>query len=614
MWQIVNSTNILYEAGVCAVLERLNPTWDLDAIFPGGSESEAFGSFVDQLEADIAALRDRVAGMQAPQTPDDALAWGGVLDTVQDLARRLRQASAFVGCLNAQNVKDQQAKIHSGRMKQLYAAYSAVMTQLDSQLLAMPEQAFAALVQAEPLRPIAFNLEERRSRAKEKMDASHEALVGDLSVDGYHAWGDLYNIVVGRITIPVEKDGKTVQMSVGQAFNQMTHGDRAVRKAVFEKWEQAWAEQAELIAAALNHLAGYRINLYKHRGWDSILKEPLENNRMTEQTLNVMWETIDRNKEHLVRYMERKAKLLGLEKLAWYDVHAPLSKASRQVTYEEAANFIIEQFQRFSPKMADFAHKAFAERWIEAEDRPGKRPGGFCTSFPVSGQSRIFMTFGGNMGNVATLAHELGHAYHQSVMNDLPQMAQGYAMNVAETASTFAEMIVADAALKSARSREERLALLADKIERAIAFFMNIHARFIFETSFYEERKKGLLSVERLNELMVSAQKKAYREALSEYHPHFWASKLHFYLTGQPFYNFPYTFGYLFSTGVYARALAEGPSFADKYVALLRDTGRTRVEDLAQKHLGVDLTRPEFWQSAIDLVIADVDAFLKETE
>lgn len=595
------------------VREHLSQTWDLDVFFPGGSESPALAAFLTSLETDIAALRQKVEATAVPQTAEQALAWGSLLDEVQRLARRTRESGAFVGCLNAQNVKDQQAKLIGGRLKQISAAFASALTKIDTQLLAIPEEAFQALLADERFQPIANPLEERRHRARLKMGPELEALVNDLSVDGYHAWGDLYNIIVGRIGIEVEKDGKPVRLSVGQAANLMSSGDRAVRQEIFQKWESAWGAEAELIGAALNNLGGYRINLYKHRGWKSILQEPLENNRMTQQTLDVMWDVIDQNKAKLVTYMERKAKLMGLDGLTWHDVDAPLSSTTTKITYDEAAKFIVEQFRRFSPQLADFTVKAFEDRWIEAEDRPGKRPGGFCTSFPVTGQSRIFMTFGGTTGNVSTLAHELGHAYHQHVMNGLPQMAQQYAMNVAETASTFAEMIVADAALKQASSKEERIAMLADKIERAIAFFMNIHARFIFETGFYAERARGPVSVERLNQLMAQAQKSAFKDALTEYHPHFWASKLHFYSTGQPFYNFPYTFGYLFSAGVYARALAEGPAFEQKYVDLLRDTGRMRVEELAQRHLGVDLTQPDFWQSAVDVVLADVDEFLKLT-
>jgi oligoendopeptidase F len=191
---------------------------------------------------------------------------------------------------------------------------------------------------------------------------------------------------------------------------------------------------------------------------------------------------------------------------------------------------------------------------------------------------------------------------------------RNYAMNVAETASTFAEMIVADASVKKAKSGEERLALLEDKVQRSVALLMNIHGRFLFETSFYEERKKGIVSTEKINQLMEAAQKEAYCDALGEYHPHFWASKLHFYITGVPFYNFPYTFGYLFSLGIYAKALEEGTAFEEKYIALLKDTGSMQVEDLAMKHLGVDLTKEDFWQKAVQLTVQDVEEFLEATK
>ncbi len=596
------------------VQKPLNQTWDLDVFFPGGSKSPEFRRFLDDLAAGAASLKQRLEAGSAPATVAELEGWTPLLGEFQDLAQRNRQAGAFISCLTAQDMADEEAKLLQGRMTQIRAALSSATTLLDHQISQMPEEVFTALVERPEFADIAYPLRERRARAGMRMDPERESLAGDLAVDGYHAWGRLYNELVARVRIPWEEGGRTVHLSAGQAANKLHDPDRAVRAELFTRWEKAWGEQADLFAAALNHLAGFRIQLYRHRGWDSILTEPLENNRMKAETLEVMWEVIGRNKTIFVEYLNRKARVLGLEKLAWYDVEAPVGGAAAKFSYDEAADFIVEHFGRFSPDMADFARNAFAERWIEAEDRPGKRPGGFCTSFPLSRQSRIFMTFAGNLDNVSTLAHELGHAYHQSVMNDLPQLAQGYAMNVAETASTFAELLVSDAALQAAKSDEERLPLLAGKADRAVAFFMNIHARFLFETRFYAEREKGLVPAARLNELMVEAQKEAFRDALSTYHPHFWASKLHFYITGQPFYNFPYTFGFLFSSGVYARAQEEGQAFAQKYVDLLRDTGRMRVEDLAAKHLGVDLTKPDFWQDAVDVSVADVKQFLALTE
>lgn len=592
--------------------KHLQQRWDLEVLFPGGSESEAFASFLAELEADITALQAQVAQEELDLPNKETFLH--VVTRVQEVAVRIKQAGAFISCLTAQDVKDEAAKQLNGRVKTISAAYSAALSNWEQHLLAIDEAKWDALLAEEELQPIAFSLQERRRRAEEKLPTEQEVLASDLAVDGYHAWGDLYNTIVGRISIEVELDGETKHLSVGQAANLMSHPDRNVREQVFAKWKEAWGKETELCATALNHLGGFRLALYRHRGWDSVLREPLEIGRMQEKTLDAMWQAINNRKDKLVAYLDRKAKLLGVEKLSWADVGAPIGSHTKKVSYDEAAAMIVEHFGRFNPNMSAFAQRAFDEAWIEAEDRPGKRPGGFCTSFPVSQQSRIFMTYAGNASNVSTLAHELGHAYHQQVMWHLPALSQNYAMNVAETASTFAEMILADAAVKNAASDEERLVLLEDKLQSVTAFFMNIQARFLFEKNFYEKRKQGLVRAAELDQLMLEAQKEAYADALADYEPHFWASKLHFYITGYPFYNFPYTFGYLFSMSVYARALQEGESFAAKYDALLQDTGRMRVEDLAQKHLGEDMTTVEFWQAAVDLAVADIDDFLRLTE
>ncbi len=590
------------------MLKNLEQTWDLDVFFPGGSKSPEFASFLSDLELDLQAVATAVGSQTGSQE-----GWAKLLNQVQDVGSRLRHASAFVSCLNSQNVKDGEAQILAGRVQQLSAINASVLTSLDEVITALPEASWQELLASEELAPIAYNLQERRERAGQMLPPEQEKLINSLSVNGYHGWSQLYNLVSGHLTIPIEQDGKTVHLSAGQAANRMSNPNRSVRQHVFERWEQAWASVADSCALALNNLAGYRLNLYAARGWDNVLQEPMEQNRMSLDTLEAMWSAVDSRKPRLVEYLRRKQELLGLPGLSWHDISAPIGSSDTRLTYDEAAQFVVEQFNKFNPEMADFATKAFNERWIESEDRPGKRAGGFCTSFPLARQSRIFVTFSGTMGNLSTLAHELGHGYHQHLMNELPPMAQRYAMNVAETASTFAELIALDAAADLATDEQERLSLIDDKMQRSVALLMNIQSRFLFETRFYAERKQGMVSVPRLNELMVAAQKEAHANSLSEYHPHFWASKLHFYNTSVPFYNFPYTFGYLFSAGVYAQARAEGAAFRSKYAALLQDTGRMRVEDLARRHLGVDISQPDFWQGAIDFVTADLDEFLRLT-
>lgn len=592
------------------MLKNLERTWNLETFFPDGSNSREFAAYLERLSGSITVLTERVAG-PAPDGPEE---WANLMEDVQQAVKQARHAGAFVSCLTAQDVNDSQARILGGRVAQIRAGLASVMTKLDEKFLQAEDDAWSHLVGSPELRDLSFVLCERRRRAKDLLPPEQEMLVNDLSVDGYHGWSDLYDLTAGRMRIEIKEDGRKVTVSPGQLANKLSDPDAEVRRYLMGKWEDAWSREADFCALALNHLAGYRLNLYRHRDWESVLREPLEINRMSAETLNAMWDAINEGKDRVAAYLQRKAKLLGVSRLGWQDVDAPIGKSGSKLTYDQAANFIVEQFRRFSPRMADLATRAFEERWVESEDRPGKRMGGFCTSFPEARQSRIFVTFSGTLGNTATVAHELGHAYHQHVIGALSPLNQRYAMNVAETASTFAEMVVADAAVRSARDPEERVVLLEDKLRRAAAMLMNIHSRFLFETRFYDERAKGIVSVKRLNELMEEAQRDAFAGVLGIYHPHFWASKLHFYITGTPFYNFPYTFGYLFSAGVYAKAREEGPAFEDRYVELLRDTGRMRVEDLARKHLNADLTAKGFWRRAVDMALEDLNEFLAVTK
>lgn len=572
--------------------------WDLECFFSGGSSSKSLLQEFERLAVEIPSLE-----MQKGR--GDFLP---LLEKMQEVEASLRQCSAFILCLQSQNIDDDQAN-------QLRAAFDALEGQFelfnngfDADLIGMDPSSFQTLIENPQLRQIRFVIEERRARAQQKLSCQMENIITALSIDGYRGWGELYPQLVGEIKIPFESSS----LSFGQAENKMTHPDRGVRKQVFNNLETAWGSKAPLFAQVLNRIAGFRSRTYAMRKWDDPLQEPLFENRMSKGTLDAMWNAVESFKGPLLQFMQAKAKVLGLEKLAWYDVEAPLFAASSQtIPYAAAVESIIEGFTKFHPQMGEFARIACTEKWIDAEDRPGKRPGGYCTSFPKSRSSRIFMTYSGTMVNVSTLAHELGHAYHTAMLDDLPSFAQSYRMNVAETASTFAEQIISDALLQNAKTQEEKLKILSDRIQRSIAFMMNIHARYLFEVEFYQRRKTQTLSADDLCSLMEQAQKTAYCNALSEWHPYFWAAKLHFYFTDVPFYNFPYTFGFLFSLGIYNLAKKRGAEFAKTYDLLLRESGMMSVENLAQKHLGVDLTQAEFWKQACSAAVSDVDLFLQ---
>jgi oligoendopeptidase F len=601
------------QGGIAMTKKMYSEVWDLDVFFKGGSESQELRTHLDNVKEKLNSLVETASAFQVPQSADDSKEVANLIELLKDVALNMSQAGAVIGCFLAADTTDKKALQLQGETASLGAIFSTVGLKVQQTLAKADEETWNGLMNSDELKEFAFVLNEWREEVELKLSEEEESIITSLSVDGYHGWGQLYDMLVGDIKIKIELDGVEKELSVGQANNLSSHQDANVRKRSFEALEEAWKGKEDFFATALNRIAGFRLEVYKKRGWDSVLKEPLHRNRMSEETLDAMWGAIGANKAPFVEYLNVKARMLGTDKMNWYDMDAPVTTSTKKMSYQEGAEFILKHFGEFGPELEAFSRLAFEDSWIEAEDRPNKRPGGFCTGMPVSEQSRIFMTYSGTMSNVATLAHELGHAFHSYALRPVHWMNRQYAMGVAETASTFAEMIVADAAVKSTETKDEKIALLEDKIQRSVAFFMNIHARFLFETRFYEERKNGVVPAARLNELMAEAQKEAYGDALDTVHPHFWASKLHFYITGVQFYNFPYTFGYLFSLSIYAKALEDGEGFEQKYMALLRDTAVMSVEDLAMKHLGEDITKQEFWEKGVALCVKDVEEFLELT-
>lgn len=590
--------------------------WDLDSIFSGGSDSPALNERLEQLEKQINTYYQSVNQWDHSVSTNDELTT--LIKQQETITEGFSQCNSYITALLSANVKDTQAKLLSGKLYALLPRWQSADTILSKKFAEISDNNWQTLLQTDAFSLIAFRMNEIRRDGHRLLSEAEENIINTLSLDGLNAWSSHYDTIVGTIVIPFEENGKVTDLSAGQAFNKMMGDpDPLVREKLFIAWEKAWQEKTSLLSDTLNHLDGFRLSTYKLHGMNDYLQKPLEYNRLKKETLDVMWATIQKNKQPLVDYLTRKANLFGKEKMEWQDQDAPIilgDLKEKTFTFDEAASFIIENFQKFSPKMATFAQSAFEKSWIEAEDRPGKRPGGYCTELPETKESRIFMTYSNSVNEVATLAHELGHAFHSSVMWDLPALNRDYAMNVAETASTFAELIVADATLKAAKTKEEKINLLDTKLQNALAMFMNIHSRFIFENRFYSARQEGLVSEEEITQMMVEAQKEGYHDALATYHPHFWAAKLHFFIDDVPFYNFPYTFGYLFSLGIYAYANKKGTSFEQEYIELLRDTASMTTEELAQKHLGVDLTKPDFWQAGIDMVLEDINSFMTLSE
>lgn len=597
---------------------KYNDTWDLESIFSGGTQSKVLQEKLEEVRKEMGAYEHTLQAWDFETDEDQVGTLKDILQKQETIGKGVGQAATFIKMWHDAYTDDEHANVVMGQVMDLMSDLQKMSNTFLKKIVAISDNDWKRILEDEALKETSFTLNETRDEGKRLLSEDEEKLIAELNKDGLAAWSDLYDTVVSIMTIPfTDNAGETTELSVGQAMNKMyADPDPDVRKQLFENWEAAWDKNGPIFTDTINHLAGYRMTLQNAHGRKDHLDKPLEYNRMKKETLDAMWGAVAANKQPFLDFLQQKAKLLGMEKLGWQDVDAPVSLGDTKpttFTYDEACAFVLEHFSTFGPELTEFTEHALENRWVEAEDRPKKRPGGYCTSLPEFEESRIFMTFTGTPSDVATLAHELGHAFHSYVMKDLPTLNRGYAMNVAETASTFAETIIDNAAVESASSKGEKVALLASKLEGATAMFLNIHSRFLFEDAFYTERAQGIVSEKRLNELMVQAQKEAFGDSLSSYHPHFWCAKLHFFIDRVPFYNFPYTFGYLFSLGVYAEYLKQPEGFEEKYIALLKDTGSMKVEDLAEKHLGVDITKQDFWKAGIDIMANDAEEFIRLT-
>ncbi len=591
------------------------PNWDMTPYFPE-FRGDDYRSFWSKLEADLTRLLDDARA--APPISEATLeGWAALLERLEEASNRMRHLGGYLGCMGSADGRDQAIQSDTARAEALGACLKKANVAIRARLRDVGDADFEKLVAHPSLADAGYHLQRQRQRALWSMDADLEALAADLGLTGIGAWGRLYDQVSGKLEFELERPGgKTERLPISMTRTLLEDADPEVRRAAQKGSNAAWERSADVVAASLNSISGTRLELYRRRGIEHFLDPAVFDAGITRKTLDTMLGVIRERAEVPRRYLRRKADLLGCERLGFHDLSAPLPFGSqRRISWDEGCAQILEAFGSVYPKLQEFAAEAFERNWIDYEPRPGKRPGGFCSTSQLIRESRIFCTYQGAPGDVITVAHELGHAFHSRLLRDDRLWACGYPMTLAETASTFAQNLVIEAALDAPDTTpQDRAVLLDGSLQDAAAFLLNIPMRFRFERAVYEERGEGELSVDRLCELMCEAQREWYGDALDPdaLDPWFWASKLHFYIAGLSFYNFPYAFGYLFSTGIFARARAEGPSFLPRYEDLLRMTGRDTAENVARAALGVDLEAPDFWNASIDLIEADLERFQRE--
>ncbi len=453
-----------------------------------------------------------------------------------------------------------------------------------------------------------FNILENMENAKYMLSEKEEKTLSAMKASSSLAFSKLHDLAVSSLMC--EYEGEILPISTIR--NLAYSGDADVRKKAYESELKALETIDYVSAASLNAIKGEIIYEAKLRSYLSPLDMTLIKSRMNKATLDALLISIEEYLPIFRDYLKTKAKLLGHDNgLPFYDLFAPIGKSNKKYSYEEASEFVVKHFSTFNKKLGDFAQNAFDKEWIDPFPRQNKVAGAFCSNLPFIKESRILSNFTGSYTNVSTLAHELGHAYHGHCLNKNKMVNTSYPMPLAETASIFCETIVENAALASA-DKEEKLVILENTISKATQVIVDIYSRFLFEKEVFELRKNGSISVEKLNQTMLDAQKKAYGDGLDEnyLHKYMWIIKPHYYFPARSYYNFPYAFGILFAKGLYSMYLKEGDSFLEKYDTLLNYTGDHNIKEVLAS-VGVDSENPDFFRSSLNIIKKSIEEFVE---
>ena len=594
------------------------PRWDLSHLYPGITSS-AFAQAFDNLARELADLKalfdtENIAARSA-EAVDDAVvrSYETVTRRYDALLTELRTIGTYIRVHIAVDSRDAAAQARMSELQGLMVTLSLLGTRYTAFLGSLDAE---ALIAASPLaREYAFFVREAKVAARHLMSPAEESLSAELYPSAGAAWAKLHGDLTSQMAVPFARGAddapEPLPMSALRAL--ATNPDRDVRQRAYEAELRAWKSAALPLAAALNSIKHEAGVLAKRRGWSSPLEASLFGNRIDRETLDAMLGAARESFPDFRRYLRAKARLIsGAERLPWYDLFAPVGGGSGGATagaysWDRAEAFVAEQFGTYSDKMRAFAERAFRERWVDAEPRVGKRDGAFCTSIRAD-ESLILQNYEPSVNGVATLAHELGHAYHNLCLADRPALLRGTPMTLAETASIFCETIVKRAALARTDTPGETLAILEASLQGACQVVVDITSRFLFEQRVIEKRAERELSVEELCGLMLEAQRETYGDGLQDdaLHPYMWAVKNHYY--GRSFYNYPYMFGLLFGLGLFAHYRRDPDAFRERYDDLLSRTGMADAAELASD-FAIDLRDGAFWRSSLDVLREDIRQF-----
>jgi len=580
----------------------MNGRWDLTILY-NGFDDEAF-------RADLAALDENIQAINLFAAKLDSYADGDLIHRYITLAEKQSYLASklfiYANLRYSGDTTDTKAASILGQLMGRMSETAASDTAIQNRIASIEN--LENIIDADPsLGEYRYLLMNIRRDAKYLLSEKEEALFAKMDISGASAWSDLQS----SLTSGLKADYRGEKITLSTVRNLAYDPDQSVRRDAYHAELEACEKIADSVAFSLNSIKLQVLSECDLRGYDSPLAKTLYTSRMKKETLDALLSAMDEYLPAFHKYLRAKAKALGHEGgLPWYDLFAPMGKSDMKFTAEEARDYLLRIFAKFDTELHDMVKRAFDENWIDFYPRDGKVGGAFDCGVPSAKQSRVLTNFDGSFSDVVTLAHELGHSFHDSRVFPHSILNQDYTMPVAETASTFNEVVVVSTAIRETTDKNEKLALIESQLQDACQIICDIYSRYTFEYSVFENRSNEFMDADRLCELMLEAQKKAYGDGLAPdcMHKYMWLVKSHYYSGGMSFYNFPYAFGGLFARGLYAKYLEEGDAFVPMYKRMLTATSVTDVEDCA-RIAGIDLTDRAFWEAGLKSLADEIDEF-----
>ena len=578
----------------------MNGLWNLDPIY-AGFEDPAFEQDLQTLKEKVVAFTEFTATL-ADADPLYALKQGILMEEeITSLAYKL---AGFASLRQAADTRDPQAGSQMGRIMAMVSGSAAPEAAFKFWASSLPN--LTELVASdEILKEYTFLFKNMKDSSRYLLAGRGEEIMAKMALSGGSAWSDMQQYLTS--TVPVSYRGSTTNLS--SIRNLAYDSDAQVRKDAYAAEIACYDRIKDAVAFALNSIKLETISDCQLRGYASPLERTLKHSDMQRATLDAMLSAMEEFSPKFWQYLKAKAKALGHDRgLPWYDLFAPMGASSTKFTAESAREYLVGLFAEFDSELSQMVAKAFDEEWIDFYPRDGKAGGAFCADVNCLKESRILTNFDGLFGDVVTLAHELGHAFHNQCIFHHRPLNQGYSMPLAETASTFNECVVMGSAISKAANKEEKIALIESQLQDITQVICDIFSRYRFETMVFENRENRFMDAATLCSFMETAQKQSYGDGLDHscLHPYMWICKSHYY--GPTFYNFPYAFGALFARGLYAQYEKDGAAFVPKYKKLLATTPVATAEDVA-KVADIDLTDKEFWRAALQTVADQIDLF-----